>query len=237
MKAEMAAYGVDVSHFRLLPDGRSSTSAVIVSHDGERIIVNYPGANLDAAPGWLPLQEVSSLHAVHTDIRWVEGARAILQAARTAGIPSVLDAETANAAAFAAVLPWVDHAIFSEPGLRAFAGADSLDSDANRRAALTRARDLGCRIAAVTRGPKGTLWLDDHGLHHQPAFAVEVVDTTGAGDVFHGAYAVALGEGRDVAYAMRFASAVAALKCTRQGGRAGIPDRVEVDAFLASQHP
>jgi sulfofructose kinase len=84
-------------------------------------------------------------------------------------------------------------------------------------------------------GPQGCLWLDDSGPSHQPAFAVEVIDTTGAGDVFHGAYALALAEGRGVESAMRFASGVAALKCTHHGGRAGIPTRQEVDAFLARQ--
>jgi sulfofructose kinase len=232
MKKEMAAFGVDVSQFRLFEGARSSTSAVIVSHDGERMIVNYRGCGVPDDPAWLPLEQVKVANAVHADIRWVEGACAVYSAARAAGIPTVLDGEIATEAAYAAVLPLVDHAIFSEPGLRSFAGADSLDNDANRRAALKKVRDLGCRIAAVTRGGKGLLWLDDHGLHHLPAFEVEVVDTTGAGDVFHGAYALAMGEGQTVQQAMRFAAAVAALKCTRQGGRAGIPTRAEVDAFL-----
>lgn len=232
MKKEMAASGVDVSQFRLFENARSSTSAVIVSHDGERMIVNYRGIGVPDDPAWLPLDLVRQAKAVHADIRWVEGASAVYAAARAAGIPTVLDGETATEAAFAAVLPLTDHAIFSEPGLRSFAGQDCLDNDANRRAALKKVRDLGCRIAAVTRGGKGLLWLDDHGLHHLHSFEVEVVDTTGAGDVFHGAYALAMGEGQSVQQAMRFAAAVAALKCTRQGGRAGIPTRAEVDAFL-----
>lgn len=232
MKKEMAAFGVDVSQFRLFEDARSSTSAVIVSHDGERMIVNYRGTGIPDEADWLPLEQVRAAQAIHADIRWVEGAIAIFSAARSADIPTVLDGEIAADAAFLAVLPLVDHAIFSEPGLRSFAGKESLDNDANRRTALKKARDLGCRVAAVTRGAKGTIWLDDHGLHHQPAFSVHVVDTTGAGDVFHGAYALALGEGQSVPHAMRFASAVAALKCTRQGGRAGIPTREDVEAFL-----
>jgi sulfofructose kinase len=96
-------------------------------------------------------------------------------------------------------------------------------------------RALGCRVASVTRGAQGLLWIDDSGIHRQAAFAVEVVDTTGAGDVFHGAYTLALAEGSSVAEAMRFASTVAALKCTRRGGRAGIPNRAEAAAFLSEQ--
>ena len=70
-----------------------------------------------------------------------------------------------------------------------------------------------------------------------PAFAVEVVDTTGAGDVFHGAFALALAEGRTEDHALRFAAAAAAVKCTRRGGRAGIPDRTTVDAFIHETSP
>ena len=77
--------------------------------------------------------------------------------------------------------------------------------------------------------------VDDDGVHHLPSFATCIVDTTGAGDVFHGAYALAIAEGMRVPEAMRFSSAVAALKCTHHGGRAGIPDRAEVDQFLARQ--
>jgi sulfofructose kinase len=235
MRREMADYGVDVENFRLFAGARSSISAVVVSQDGERMIVNYRGANIPDDPSWLPLERVAAAAAIHADIRWVEGAAVIFAAARQAGIPTVLDGETSTEAAFAAVLPWTDHAIFSEPGLRSFAGPDSLQNEASRRAALEQARALGCRVAAVTRGGKGTLWLDEHGFHHLPAFTVEVVDTTGAGDVFHGAYALAMAEGQSVVQAMRFASAVAALKCTRRGGRAGIPSRAEVEDFLARQ--
>lgn len=235
MRNEMAGYGVDVSQFRLFAGARSSVSSIVVAHDGERNIVNYRGANLPDDPAWLPLEQARMAQAVLADIRWVEGATTLFSAARKAGIPTVLDGEIATDAAYATVLAVTDHAIFSEPGLRAFAGRDSLDNETKRRAALQKARAFGCRVAAVTRGAKGLLWLDDHGLHHQPAFAVEAVDTTGAGDVFHGAYTCALGEGKGVAEAMRFASAVAALKCMRPGGRAGIPIRPEVDAFLASQ--
>jgi sulfofructose kinase len=100
--------------------------------------------------------------------------------------------------------------------------------------ALEKARSFGCKVAAVTRGEHGILWSDNAGLHEQSSFSVDVVDTTGAGDVFHGAYTLALAEQQSVADAMRFGSAVAALKCTHQGGRAGIPTRAEVNAFMST---
>ena len=86
---------------------------------------------------------------------------------------------------------------------------------------------------AVTNGPGDVIWREGEDLRHSPAFAVEAVDTLGAGDVFHGAFALALVEGRSLPAAMRFGAAAAGLKCTRLGGSSGAPTRAEVEAFLA----
>ena len=89
-------------------------------------------------------------------------------------------------------------------------------------------------ILAVTRGAQGMNWLDDNGrAQHMPTFPVHTVDTLGAGDVFHGAFALAVAEGSDIPEAMRFASAAAALKTTRHGGAFAAPSRNEVMALLA----
>ena len=90
-------------------------------------------------------------------------------------------------------------------------------------------------FVAVTDGPNGVSWLEDGALRHMPAFAVKAIDTLGAGDAFHGAFTLALAEGRDLTDALRFASAAAALKCTQFGGAAGAPRRAEVDEFLKRQ--
>lgn len=232
MVKQLADCGVDTSYFRLFPGARSSISAIFVSNDGERMITNFPGADLPDDANWLPLNQVEKADAAHADVRWVTGAQALYSAARQCGIPTVLDGEVADQAAFEALLPLVDHAIFSEAGLRSFCADAKVDDTLHLTMALQRARDLGCRVAAVTRGAKGTFWLDENGAHHQPACHVHVVDTTGAGDVFHGAYAFAISEGQTTREAISFASAVAALKCIRKGSRVGIPTREETDAFL-----
>ena len=90
--------------------------------------------------------------------------------------------------------------------------------------------------SAVTNGPDDVLWLEGRMLRRSPVFTVAAVDTLGAGDVFHGAFTLALAEDRDLAAAMRFAAAAAGLKCTRVGGSAGAPTRDEVDALLARAH-
>src|SRR5262249_41363518 len=90
-------------------------------------------------------------------------------------------------------------------------------------------------FVAITDGPKGVYWLEGGELRHLPAFKVDVIDSLGAGDAFHGGFTLALGGGSALPDMLRFASATAALKCTKFGGASGSPTRAEVDAFLRQQ--
>src|SRR6185369_2243297 len=102
--------------------------------------------------------------------------------------------------------------------------------------ALKKIAKLTPSFLAGTRGPMGTIWLNENGeLEETPAFPVHTVDTLGAGDVFHGAFALAITEKQPLRDALRFASAAAALKCTRFGGAYAAPQRTEVEEFLG-QH-
>ncbi|MBN8982888.1 MAG: sugar kinase, partial [Rhizobiales bacterium] len=109
------------------------------------------------------------------------------------------------------------------------------DDDAT---ALRKIAGLTSSFLAATRGPQGTLWLDPTGAFQETAaFPVHTVDTLGAGDIFHGAFTLALIEGQAIPAAVRFASAAAALKCTRFGGAFACPQRAEVEAFLDARPP
>ncbi|WP_197081174.1 carbohydrate kinase family protein [Gordoniibacillus kamchatkensis] len=101
---------------------------------------------------------------------------------------------------------------------------------------MDRIRQAGSPVVVVTQGEKGCMLLDDNGLQHVPAFAVDVVDTTGAGDVFHGAFAVGFLKGWSAHDSCVFASAVSAMKCRSVGGRAGIPNIEEVKLFLRDHY-
>jgi sulfofructose kinase len=230
MREELAACGVDVQSMRLFDGARSSVSGIVVDARGERSIINFRGEHLPSDAAWLPLDSLhrlSDIGVVLADPRWPEGAQTAFRAARAAGIPTVLDGDVADPEVFDALLPWVDFAVFSEPGLSGYAQRQRTDED-RLRFALQR----GCRLAAVTLGERGVLWCDGTALQRQPAFAIEAVDTTGAGDVFHGALALALACSANIAQAMRFAAAAAALKCQRPGGREGIPELATVLALL-----
>jgi sulfofructose kinase len=227
MRSAFVAEGIDVENFWLFPEGRSSVSGVIVDRSGERQIVNFRGLYPEAAD-WLPVEAVARASSVLADPRWAEGAATLFREARARGIPTVLDGDMADAELFERLLPLTDHAIFSEPALTSFAGSAKDES----LAALAR---FGCRVIAVTRGEEGVSWFENGRLHRQVAFAVEVVDTTGAGDVFHGAYALATGVGLDVRDAMAFSAATAAMKCRHAGGRNGIPSISECLEFMRTE--
>ncbi len=229
MSAQLRAAGVDERGLRRFAGLNSSTSAILIDARGERLIVSYRGTALEAPADWLQLDQVGSAGALLVDVRWPQGAIAALRAARRCGVPSVLDADTAEPATLQALAGEAEYALFSEPGLAGFAGGGDIEGG------LRRALALGARLAAVTQGERGVFWVEagePEGLRHVPAFAVPVVDTLAAGDVFHGAFALELARGQASAEALRFAAAAAAIKCTRPGGRSGSPSRDEVERFL-----
>ncbi|MDH3753244.1 MAG: PfkB family carbohydrate kinase [Acidimicrobiia bacterium] len=228
--AGLEARGVDVAAVRRVVGAASPLSAVLVDAAGERLIVNHASPELFDEGHPVEPHELAGTDAVLTDMRWPDGAVPALVAARAAGIPAIVDCDhNPSVNRGAAILAAATHVIFSLPTLTAFTGA------ADAEEAIRRASEHTDAWVATTAGDDGVYWLDGGAVRHRPASAVDVVDTLGAGDVFHGAFALAIVEGRSVEQAVRFASAAAALKCTRPGGRAGIPGRPDVDAFLAER--
>ncbi len=221
IEADLQAAGVNTAFVHRAPNGRSSFSSIYVDAAGERQIVNYRGEGLTAETAWL--QGAGPAQAVLADTRWPDGAAAALRMARDWGVPGVLDAEAPVAPE---LLRTASHVAFSRAGL------SSVRDDADAANALRAvAADLP-GWACVTDGENGVFHTDGTSIAHLPAFEVPVADTLAAGDVWHGAFALALAEGQTEPAAMRFASAAAALKCMRFGGRAGCPDRAAVTAFL-----
>lgn len=225
--AELESYGVDCRHLRRCDGVASSISAVMVDPGGERMIINHMDRALPASAHWLPDPAMLGADVVLADTRWAEGAAAAMVAARRAGLPGVLDADRPVPADGVAV-GQASHVAFSSPGLADFSG--ERDPVRGLLAVAERAPGWNC----VTAGATGIYVHAGGKVAAHPGFAVPVVDTLGAGDVWHGAFALALAEGHDELRALRFASAAAALKVQRAGGRKGVPTRPEVEAFLAA---
>jgi sulfofructose kinase len=231
IRQSLESEGVATNGLRRIAGAISATSAVLIDADGERLLAHHDGENLSSDPAFLPLEEVASSDAVLADLRWQEGALALFAAARVAGVPTVLDADVSDLPDLMPLLRLTDYAVFSEGGLAEFADGPPLE-------ALARLRAAGVRHAGVTLGSAGYLWLDAAGQpRRQPAIPVQPVDTNGAGDAFHGAFAWAIAGGLGEAQAVRLAVATAALKCLRPGARAGLPRLSELAAFLGGLQP
>ncbi len=229
--ADLSAAGVDCRFIRRARGVHSPICTVLIDKTGERLVVPYYDPALGQDPSWLPLDLVSRADAALVDIRWPEGAAAVLKAARAAGIPAVLDADTGPAAVIGELASLASHVVFSEPAALALSGA-STPGDALRTLA-----DRFAGFLAVTAGPQGCYWLDrdSNRIEQLRPPPVEVVDTLAAGDVFHGAFTLAIAEGAPIPRAIAFANTAAALKCRSFGGRLGTPSRAEVEAAIPAQ--
>jgi sulfofructose kinase len=225
-RAALQAEGLDVSGLRAVPGAASSQATVIVDARGERLVVPFHDPAVDASAQWLPLEALAGARMLLADVRWSEGAEAALRAARAAGVPAMLDGETAAPGVLERLVPLATHAVFSDAGLLAHMAAADVDT-----ALLRLARSHPGHVGA-TCGAAGYAWVEGGAVRRVAAPAVQVVDTLAAGDVFHGAFALALAEGAEVEAAARFACHAASLKCTRFGGRLGCPTRAEVEASL-----
>ena len=223
---KLAHEGIDTQHIVHMPGLVTPISNIMIDPSGERTIVTFRDPEL-----WkVQLPDTDRLledcSAILTENRCAEFCTDLCAEARRRGIPVIVDVDRTMSQR-EGLLTASSHLVFSSEALQATAGV------ADDGAALLKMAKLTSSFLAGTRGPKGTIWLDEHQrLRETPAFPVHTVDTLGAGDVFHGAFALAITENQDVPSALRFASAAAALKCTRFGGAFAAPQRAEVEQLL-----
>ncbi|MFO0910468.1 MAG: PfkB family carbohydrate kinase [Isosphaeraceae bacterium] len=222
----LAGQGVDVRSTRRRTGVGPIRSTILIGRgDGTRTVLSerngYVGPDLD----WPPADLIRNCRVLFVDHVGVTAQARAASIARAEGIPVVADFERAAGADFPTLLELADHLIVE----RGFAAELTGDADPARAACILANRNRS--VAVVTAGAEGC-WMavgdDPNSLHHQPAFCVEVVDTTGCGDVFHGVYAAALAEGRPLAERVSLAAAAAALNAAL----ARIPDRLEIETFL-----
>ncbi|CAN7554543.1 PfkB family carbohydrate kinase [Devosia sp. LjRoot3] len=218
--------GVATDQVRQFKRGRSPQGTIIVESSGERMGFGFMGEGWSDDADWLDLSKLDGVDAVMADYSWWQGATAIFNAARDRGAKSVLDADINDIEAVQRLLPIADHVVFSERCLAQLTGHQDKSLGLEAAARKTKGH------VSVTAGEEGFYWLEQGHTRHLPAFKVKALDTNGAGDVFHGAYTVAVAEGRSVEQAGRFASAAAALKCAKGSGWESIANRSEVDLFL-----
>ena len=227
--AGLNSHGVQTEQVRRVPGAQSPVSSVLIGQGGERHITVFAGRNLDPDASWLPVARIEDTSAVLVDSRWPEAAMRVLQYAHEHRIPSVLDGEVGQDPVPRELVELASHVIFSHAGLLQYSGSADIERGLRKAAESTEG------MVGVTVGADGYCWLDENlDMLHIPALEITAIDTLGAGDVFHGAFALAIGEGKDSEAAARFANVAASLKCAGQGGRAAIPSRAEVWNYLES---
>lgn len=226
MKAELKKEKVDISQV-VTESGASSQFAFIIvdKATGKRTIL-WSQSNVS------PLREseisrdfVTSAKIIHLDGLQMEAALAAARWGRESGITVVLDGDTIRPG-IQELVGLTDVLITSHAFAKQFTGEDDVAK------AIHKMHSLGPKIVGTTLGTDGCVMSWDDNMIHKPAFKVKAVDTTGAGDVFHGAFIYSLLQDWPVEKTTEFASAVAAMKCRKLGGRAGIPNLEEVLAFL-----
>lgn len=223
--AELRRFGVDVSQIRRLPGSRTAVSAVMVNPNGERHIFPFFGDALrEATLADFDDSTLVGVGSVLVDLRIPALTAEVLERARAASVPSVGDvSNTRNLALTHAI----DHLIASQECAVELLGRDDPVS------ALGLLRQRHDQVVGITLGGDGLLLDDGDGPQHVPSFTVDVVDTTGAGDVFHGAYAFGVACGWAPLRCAQVAAATAALACTGVG-RSAIPGREAVSSLLTS---
>ncbi len=218
--------GVDTSGMVTVPRGRSQAAFILVEeHQGARTIYWHRGLGTTIDPDQLNLVPIRRACLLHVDGLNIDASLAAAQEAKQSGIPVAFDAGTLRDG-YLDLAPLTDYFICSEKFFEAF------QPDNNIESGLARLSALGPRHAVVTMGIKGSRGFDGRRFHDQHAYRIKAVDTTGAGDVYHGAYIYGILAGWPMADCMRFASATAALKCRQPGGRTGIPNLEQALEFM-----
>ncbi|AWL92226.1 sugar kinase [Bradyrhizobium ottawaense] len=223
---QMAQEGIDTTHIVRMPDMTTPVSAIMIDPSGERTLTIYrdPGLWRVKLPNADEL--LADCRAVLVESRCASFCVDLCAEARRRGIPVIVGVDRAMSLQDG-LLTAASHLLFASEQVQETAG---IADDAK---ALQRLARLTPAFLAATRGPLGTIWLNEAGEPEETAaFPVQAVDTLGAGDVFHGAFALGLAEGKGVPEALRFAAAAAPLKCTRHGGGMAAPQRIEVEGFL-----
>ena len=207
----------------LIMRGSSPTplSAILVKPDGKRALINYKGATRP-----LPA-EALDFSAVYPKVVLFDGHEPHISIplsarCRREGIATVLDAGSVHDGTMA-LMKDVDYLVCSEKFARQYAG--------DIETAMAKLADVAPAVV-ITLGDKGLIWRRGQEQGRIPAFPVAAIDTTGAGDAFHGAFAAAVSAGMNWTAILRYASAAGALCCTKIGARTGLPTREELRALF-----
>ena len=208
--------------------GASPQSLILVDEGGERTVFCRRDDRLILQPSELNRDWIVNARALHVDGHDTAAATLAATWAKEAGIPVIADLDELYPG-IDDLLHLIDYAVVSRDFPCRLMSESDLDS-----ALRSMHRRYGCTLAAATLGEEGVLAFDGTQLHHASAFNVPVVDTTGAGDIFHAGFIYALLQGWPLSRQLDFACAAAALNCTAVGARGGIKSIDTIDSLIAT---
>jgi sugar/nucleoside kinase (ribokinase family) len=222
-------HGVDVVNLVRREDSKPIHAVIVVAEEEQTRTIFY---EYDAPTGADPVGPsegaILSSKVLFVDHLGLDGGIRAAGIARKAGIPVVGDLEESHHSMFEDLLDLVDHVVMSDDFARELTGA------ADPLSAIFDLWSASRNSVVITCGKEGAWYAnaENRSPQYLPAYRVKAVDTTGCGDVFHGAYALGLAQGMDIHERVRFASAAAAVKATRSGGQKGSPTLNELNVFL-----
>lgn len=226
-RAEFARTGVE-AHLFTAPGCASQQAFILVDDSGERTVLWKRDERLTLRPEELQREWIVSARALHVDGHDTAAAATAAGWARAAGVPVIADLDELYPGV-EALLNNVDYLITS----RDIPGRLAGENDLRKSLPAVRTR-FGCRLAAATLGEEGVLAWDGKQFHYAPAFRVQPVDTTGAGDIFHAGFIHGLLQGWPPQRQLDFACAAAALNCTAVGARGGIQSVEIIERLMAT---
>ena len=220
--------GINLDHVQWRRNCPNQSAYILIDRStGERTVLWRRPECLRISPEEITPGQIACARLLHIDGHDTPAVERAARIAREAGMPVTVDVDTIYPG-FERVLPLVDYLIASSEFPVNWTG----DSDPFKALEAIQ-REYGMRMAAMTLGAHGALALCEGSFIYSPAYVVNAVDTTGAGDVFHGAFCYAVLEGMPVREALDFSNAAAALNCTALGARGGIRGVADVSALMA----
>lgn len=237
---QFARENLDARYIKVVRDQPSGVALILVDHAGENLISVASGANahltpddVDAVPDAVFSQAKVFVTCLETPLPTV--ARGLARA-KQAGLLTILNPAPADQRVCrSGILELVDVITPNEGEAAALTGLEIADGP-EAVAAARKLQQMGCRRVVVTLGARGCLVVDE-AMTWQPAYRVQAMDATAAGDAFNGALAVALSEGRSLIEAVGWASGAAAIAVTRPGAQPSLPTRAEIEAFVHQHVP
>lgn len=219
--------GISLDYCRIDPAFSPIRSTIVIdqSKNTRTIWFDLPG-QLGALENWPPEEVISTSKVLFVDHYGIEGMIRAARIARAAGVEVVADLERDEHPRFAEILHLVDHLILSRKFATKRTGKQSA------REAVEELAHFGAKVAIVTDGEAGAWVVAEGNSFHFPAYSVQVVDSTGCGDAFHGVYAACLAAGMPLIERLKYSSAAAALKALHLGAQRGLPNRLEIETFL-----